>query len=104
MATFAELVRFVLKTTVRKRLLISLPWPLAKVAGAVMGMLPNAPLTMDQVELLKSDNVVSADAAASGRDLKGLGISPRSFESVVPTYLYRFRKEGQFTVPSVTPE
>jgi hypothetical protein len=36
--------------------------------------------------------------------LQGLGIDPRSIEAIVPAYLYRFRKAGQFSVPNVTPE
>jgi NADH dehydrogenase len=96
-ASFEQLMRFTLATTFRKRILLPLPWPVAKLMGAVMGLLPGAPLTMDQVESLKTDNVVSEAASSQGRDLRGLGISPRSYETVVPTYLYRFRKEGQFT-------
>jgi uncharacterized protein YbjT (DUF2867 family) len=98
--SFERLLRFTLATTYRKRLLLPLPWTVAKAMGAVMQFLPGAPLTMDQVESLKSDNVVSEAAQTQGLDLRGLGISPRSFETVVPTYLYRFRKEGQFTTPA----
>ena len=49
-----------------------------------------------QVTLLQSDNVVSAKAQADGRDFAGLGITPSSIEAVVPSYLWRFRKTGQF--------
>ena len=96
-ASFEQLLRFTLETTYRKRLLVPLPWPIAKAMAAVMGLLPGAPLTMDQVESLKRDNVVSAEAKAQGMDLRGLGVTPRSFKTIVPTYLYRYRKEGQFT-------
>ena len=99
-STLRDLMQFTLDTTRRKRLLVPLPWGIAKVIGAVAGWLPGAPITMDQVEMLKTDNVVSAAAKSEGRDLTGLGITPRSFATIVPTYLYRFRKEGQFTVPS----
>jgi NADH dehydrogenase len=51
---------------------------------------------MDQVDLLKSDNVVSGEAEADGRTLAGLGIEPTAMESIVPSYLWRFRKTGQF--------
>jgi NADH dehydrogenase len=85
-------------------LLLSLPFPIASLLGAVVGILPKAPITMDQVELLKTDNVVSAKAKSEGRTLQGLGIEPRSIAAIVPTYLYRYRKAGQFTVPNVTPE
>jgi hypothetical protein len=54
-------------------------------------------LTPDQVELLRSDNVVSETAKAAGLTLEGLGIAPDSLEGVAPQYLWRFRKAGQFT-------
>ena len=58
--------------------------------------MPKPLLTPDQVELLRTDNIVSADAARDGLTLSGLGIAPRAVETVVPTYLWRFRKTGQF--------
>jgi uncharacterized protein YbjT (DUF2867 family) len=98
--TLRGLMQFVLATTQRKRLLLPLPWGFAKVMAALVGWLPGAPITSDQVEMLKTDNVVSAAAEADMRDLAGLGITPRSYSAIVPSYLYRFRKEGQFTVPN----
>jgi hypothetical protein len=53
-------------------------------------------LTRDQVELLRYDNVVSDTARQDGRTLEGLGITPQSVAAIVPTYLWRFRKAGQF--------
>ena len=103
-ATMEELTKFVLETTRRKRLLVPVPWPIAALMGTILGYLPGKPLTANQVALLKTDNVVSASAKSTGLDLVGLGITPRSFRSIVPTYLYRFRKEGQFTAASGTPE
>ena len=96
--SFKELLNYVLEVTMRKRLLLPLPFPLASLMGTIAGILPNPALTSDQVELLKHDNVVSAAAVAEGRSLPGLGIAARSIESVVPSYLYRYRKAGQFTV------
>ncbi len=96
--SFKELLNYVLEVTMRKRLLLPLPFPLASLMGTIAGILPNPALTSDQVELLKHDNVVSAAAEAEGRTLPGLGIAARSIESVVPSYLYRYRKAGQFTV------
>ena len=102
--TMREAMQYVLDTVQRKGLLIPLTGPLAKIAGAVGGILPGSPLTMDQVALLSADNVVSAEAARDGRTLQGLGIAARAIKAIVPTYLYRYRKEGQFTVPSGKPE
>ncbi|HEY4738173.1 MAG TPA: complex I NDUFA9 subunit family protein, partial [Xanthobacteraceae bacterium] len=49
-----------------------------------------------QVELLRSDNVVSEAAKAAGLTLEGLGITPDSLEAIAPQYLWRFRPAGQF--------
>ena len=89
-------MQYVLATIERKRLLVPLPFPLAKFQAAFLQYLPKPPLTPDQVELLKSDNVVSDAAARGGLTLKGLGIDATAMETVVPTYLWRFRKAGQF--------
>jgi uncharacterized protein YbjT (DUF2867 family) len=102
--TFKELLEFTLDTVGRKRLLAPLPWGIAKLLGTVLGVLPGALLTSDQVELLKTDNVVSGLATREGRDLAGLGIKPSSVQGIVPSYLYRYRKAGQFTVPKGIPE
>jgi uncharacterized protein YbjT (DUF2867 family) len=94
--TFKELMQFVLATIERKRLLVPLPFPLARLKARFLQYLPNAPLTPDQVDLLRADNVVSEAAVREGRTLQGLGIAPTSIASVVPSYLWRFRKTGQF--------
>ena len=94
--TFRELMEYVLRVTERKRLLLPLPFPLARVQAMLLQYLPNPPLTPDQVELLKRDNIVSSEAKDEGRTLDGLGIAPTSIETIVPSYLWRFRKTGQF--------
>ena len=77
----------------RKRLLIDLPFGLAALQARLMGLLPNPPLTVDQVELLKRDNVISPGALG----LEALGIRPTAVEAVLPTYLDRFRRGGWYT-------
>ncbi len=72
------------------------PFFAAKLKAAVPAILPKPLLTPDQVELLRTDNVVSDAAKAEGRTLQGLGIQPESIEAIVPSYLWRFRKTGQF--------
>ncbi|MCC6890563.1 MAG: complex I NDUFA9 subunit family protein [Hyphomicrobiales bacterium] len=96
--TFKEILEYVLAVTGRPRLLLPLPFALAQVQAWFLQFLPKPPLTPDQVELLKSDNVVSEAARREGRTLEGLGISPVALEAVAPTYLWRFRKAGQFTI------
>jgi uncharacterized protein YbjT (DUF2867 family) len=95
--TFRELMEFILATVERRRLLVPVPYAAMKLQASVLQYLPKPPLTPDQVEMLKSDNVVSADAHAQGRTLEGLGIIPNSIASIVPDYLWRFRKTGQFS-------
>jgi NADH dehydrogenase len=103
--TLRELVEYVLAVTERRRKVVSLPLPAARLQARALeiahaltlGLLPDAlRLTRDQVTLLQRDNVVSAAALAEGRTFEGLGIVPESFEAITPTYLYRFRKTGQF--------
>jgi NADH dehydrogenase len=94
--TFKELMQFVLATIQRKRLLVTLPFSIAKLQAMVLQFLPKPLLTPDQVELLRTDNVVSDAAKSEARTLQGLGIEPEPIEAIVPSYLWRFRKTGQF--------
>jgi len=94
--SFKELMQFVLATIGRRRLLLPLPFALAKLQASVLQFMPKPLLTPDQVELLRSDNVVSEAAAREGRTLAALGIDPIAMATVVPSYLWRFRKTGQY--------
>ena len=102
--SFKRILQFVLETTQRKRLLLPIPFAIASIMGTVADLLPNPALTADQVELLKSDNLVDDQAEKEGRTIKGLGIVARTVEAIVPSYLYRFRKAGQFSLPNAKPE
>jgi len=94
--TFRELMEFTLATIQRRRLLLPIPFGLAKFQAAFLQLMPKPLLTPDQVELLRHDTVVSPEAIAEGRTLKGLGIEERSVQAIVPSYLWRFRRSGQF--------
>ncbi|WP_425088898.1 complex I NDUFA9 subunit family protein [Stappia sp.] len=94
--TFRECLELMLEVIRRKRLLVTLPFSVARVQASVLQLLPNPMLTVDQVELLKSDNVVSEAAIADGRTLDGLGIEARTLMAILPTYLERFREHGQY--------
>ncbi len=104
-ATLRRIMEFVLKITERKRHLVAIEFDRAKQIGAItetlvkfsFGLFPETfAITQDQVELLKSDNVVSEAAIKDALTLQGLGIAPESFEAFVPTYLGRYRATGQF--------
>ncbi len=94
--SFKELMEFVLATIERKRLLVPIPFALARFQAAFLQYMPKPLLTPDQVELLRGDIVVSDAAKAEGRTLQSLGIDPVTMAAVVPSYLWRFRKTGQY--------
>lgn len=97
--SFRECLELMLDVTERKRSFVSLPFGIASLMGSVASLVPfvDAPITPDQVTLLKSDNVVSDAAEKEGRTLKGMGISPAIPSAVLPSYLVQYRPEGQFT-------
>jgi len=96
--TMREVMERVLAYSMRSRPLVPVPFWFAKVQGAFLQWLPKPPLTVDQVRLLQTDNVVSEAAIKAGRTLEGLGIDPVAVASVVPDYLEQFRPRGQFSV------
>jgi uncharacterized protein YbjT (DUF2867 family) len=97
--SFRQILEYILEVTYRSRPLVPLPFALAKIQASFMQLLPKPLLTVDQVTMLERDNIVSVAAIAEGRTLAGLGIEPATVESIVPSYLYRFRKAGQFEKP-----
>ncbi len=105
--TLREAADLVLRTIDRRRLLVGLPLgPSLAIASmtafgrkVTLGRFPKLlTTTRDQVELLAFDNVVSAEAEAEGRVLRGLGIAPQAADAIIPAYLVRFRKTGQYEV------
>lgn len=94
--TFRQCLERMLEEIDRKRVLVPLPFGVAKIMGGIMGLLPKPLLTADQVRMLQSDTIVSATAEADGRTLAGLGITATAMDVILPTYLVRFREHGQF--------
>ncbi len=91
--TMKQIMEMVLEQTGRRRLLLPLPFFAARIQAALLQILPKPLLTVDQVRLLETDNIVSQGALT----LKDLGVTqPTSAEVVLPTYLYRYRRTGQF--------
>jgi len=98
--TFKQVLEFIMETTGRKRVLVPLPFFAATSLGAIgeiTGKLPFVQpfLTRDQVKLLKTDNVVGETGEDFGT-LDDFGVERESIESIVPSYLARYRKGGQF--------
>ncbi|MCI0467641.1 MAG: complex I NDUFA9 subunit family protein [Beijerinckiaceae bacterium] len=104
-ATLRQVITFVLAVTGRRRRLVSLSFESANYIALVtdtmrklsLGLFPETfTISADQVKLLRADNIVSPLAESEGRTLRGLGITPQPFETLAPSYLYRYRKTGQF--------
>src|SRR5262249_32409405 len=80
--SFKELMEYVLTVTERRRLLVPLPFGIAKLQAFFLQFMPTPLLTPDQVELLRADNVVSGAAVSERRTLDGLGIEPAAMEAI----------------------
>lgn len=95
--TFEEVLKLVLRETRRRDGLIPLPFFAARAIGSLaqltslVGIAPV--LTHDQVVLLATDNVVSEGAEG----LSDLGVEPTGIEAIAPSYLWRYRRGGQFS-------
>jgi len=100
--TFRAILERLLAETGRKRRLLTIPFGLASLLARLTARMPGAPLTPDQVELLKAGSVVSAAAAGEGRTLEAFGIPPTSLGTVLPEYAIRFRPHGQYDRDNAT--
>ena len=94
--TFKELMQFTLATIERRRLLVPVPFALLKLQAAFLQFLPKPPLTPDQVELLKPTTWSRLPRMSKAARSKGSASCPIRSPSIVPDYLWRFRKTGQF--------
>ena len=97
--TFRQLMTLLLKEIGRPRLLVPVPTGLAAIAAWAGELMPEPPLTRDQVKMLQIDSVVTPGMPG----LEALGIVPTALELVLPTYLDRFRKGGRFAQVTQTP-
>ena len=91
--SFRQLMELTLKYSQRRRLLIPVPFSALKIGAAVAGLLPNPPLTIDQLRLLRLDNIVGKGALT----LDDLGVTATAIDAVVPGYLARYRPGGLFS-------
>jgi len=95
--THRELLARVQRETARNRPILPLPAGLAKLLALPFAILPFPPLlTGDQVDLLGVDNVVSDAALKDKRTFAAFGITPTAMDTILPTYMYRYRRHGQF--------
>lgn len=90
--SFGQIFDKLFHYTGRKKILLPLPWAIASLQGKLMGLMPKPLLTGDQVESLKSDNVVTGQYPT----FKDLDIDPVALDAILPTYLSRYRPGGRF--------
>ena len=91
--SFRQLMQMTLLHIQRRRILVPVPFFALSCGASILGLLPNPPITVDQVRLLKYDNVVSEGV----RTLTDLGVTPTSVDTVLPSYLDRYRPGGLFS-------
>jgi len=90
--SFKELMDLMQSITYSRAPQIHIPWGVAELIGLVGSLAPVPPLTRDQVLSLRSDNV----ATGTQPGIEALGLDPAPIESLLPTYLVRFRNGGQY--------
>ena len=92
--SFGDMVKSILKTINKKRFVIAMPMPIAKLQSAITDLLPIPPiLTKDQCEILsEADNVVSNNHLT----IKDLDINPTDVEEAMKKWLWRYKDGGQF--------
>ena len=95
--SYTDLMKIILNNTRRRCLLLPVPFQFGEMQGRIMGLFPKPLLTYDQILSLKSDNVVGLGAF----NLSNLGIEPTAVETIVPTYLSRYRKGGRLGRASI---
>jgi NADH dehydrogenase len=102
--TMKELLQYITREIDRPRMLLPIPAPVAAPMGYIIGALSRLnpffgpPLTGDQVQSLKSDNIVTGNVGT----IADLGVSNlETVEAITPTYLWRHRPHGQFQPPHV---
>ena len=83
--SFRELIELTLQQVGRRRFLTSITDRIAMPIAFLLGLMPDPPLTTDQVRLLRRDNITSPTA----QELADLDIVPTPLEVILPQYLRR---------------
>jgi len=79
--TYRDLLRLVLDRTGRWRPLIPVPFAIWEILATLAAILPNPPVTGDQITLMRQDNVVGEALA-----FEALGIDPTPAADILPRY------------------
>ena len=92
--TFKEILLKILKSINKKRFLFSMPLFLAKINSKLFQLMQNPLLTIDQLRLLKYDNIVS-NKYKTNFDFKMY--ANKKFEEEINRYSYNWTSGGQFS-------
>ncbi|EJF85129.1 complex I NDUFA9 subunit family protein [Candidatus Bartonella washoeensis] len=100
--TFQNVLENILKIIHRKKIFVSMPLSAGLLIGSFLGAIGKFPLmptliTADQIRFLQMDNIISQEAIENGYTLEGAGITPKAMAALLPSYLWRFRPQGQFS-------
>ena len=98
-ASMRELMEKLLVVIERRRILVPVPYMVARMMAVFTQLMPKPLLTVDQLLMLGYDNVVSQAAQGAGQTLEGLGVSPTAMDVILPTYLEQYRRTGQYHTP-----
>ena len=92
--SFGDMVRTILKTINKKRFVVPMPMPIAKIQSSILSLLPIPPIiTKDQCEILsEADNVVSNHHMT----LQDLNVKPSDVEEAMKKWLWRYKDGGEF--------
>jgi uncharacterized protein YbjT (DUF2867 family) len=89
-----ELVKLISNEIRKNNIIIPIPAWVARIQGSILGLMPNPMLTLDQIKTLESgDNVLTNE----NKTLKDLNIQPEGIRKITPSYLWRYRSEGQYS-------
>jgi uncharacterized protein YbjT (DUF2867 family) len=81
--TYQELLMAIAASAGTRPLLVAFPFSLWHLIGYISEVLPNPPITRNQVELMEQDNVPEPSAPG----FEALQISPRALEDILPEYV-----------------
>ena len=92
--SFGDMVKSILKTINKKRFVVPMPMPIAKIQSSILSLLPIPPiLTKDQCEILsEADNIVSNNHMT----LQDLNVKPSDVEEAMKKWLWRYKDGGEF--------
>ena len=93
--SFGEIIKKIISSIDKKRILIPMPIFLAKISASFLQILPNPLITRDQLNLLRYDNIKSENGTTNF----DIGCPSKIFfEEGIKKYAYNWRQGGEFSI------